>query len=404
MAGGLAGLIAAGGLLAGTIPGADASPVASAAVAHASGSAQSPTGTVTAIDSAKDTFTMKTTSGATVDVTVSSTTIYKEGTGSGKFSDLKVGGGVGVIGTGSSSAVTASIVIIGKASSSSGSGAPGGGFGGGFGGGTFGTVSSVDSSGDSFVVKELSGTTITVKVSKTTTYVDRAKSSANFSDVTKGIRVAVTGTTSSGTEDAKTVLILGSGSGGGFGPGGGAGGGFAPGTAGTVSSVDSSKDTFVLKETSGTTITVKVTKSTTYRDATKSSANFSDVTKGATVAVTGTTSSGTETATTVTIGGFGGAGGGFGGFGRGGTFGTVSSVDSSKDTFVLKEASGTSITVKVTKSTTYTDSAKKTAAGFSDVTKGATVAVTGSVSSGVETATSIRIGTFRRPGGAAPTT
>ena len=216
----------------------------------------------------------------------------------------------------------------------------------GFAGGTFGTVASIDAAKDTFVVKEASGTSVTVKVTKSTKFTDRAASTAGFSDVKSGVRVAVQGKTSSGTETATSVFILGAG--GGFGGGPGGPGGFGGGTFGTVASIDAAKDTFVVKEASGTSVTVKVTKSTKFTNG-SSSAKFSALKTGDQVAVTGTTSKGVETATAVRLGAFG-----RGGFG-GGTFGTVASIDAAKDTFVVKEASGTSVTVKVTKSTKFTN-------------------------------------------------
>ncbi len=93
-------------------------------------------------------------------------------------------------------------------------------------------------------------------------------------------------------------------------------GGAAPAAAGTVESVDTSASSFTLKEANGDSVTVDVTSSTTYRDPSVSSPSLSDVTTGKRVAVLGTSSSGTVTATTVLIGiptGPGGAGGPGGG-------------------------------------------------------------------------------------------
>jgi preprotein translocase subunit YajC len=273
-------------------------------------------------------------------------------------------------------------------------------------GSTQGIVVSIDRSGDSFVIRLSSGTRVTVKVTSATTYDETGVTKPSFSDVAFGDSVAVIGTTSSGVETA-AVVIIGhkfSGGGGGFG-----GGGFGRGGAfGKVTSVDSSADTFQVKNTfNGSTITVKVTSKTTYRDSSVKNAGFSDIKVGENVAVQGSTSNGVETATAVIIGltargGFGGAGG-FGG--HGGTFGKVTSVDSSADTFQLKTSSGSTVTVKVTSKTTYRDSKVKNA-GFSDIKVGESVAVIGSTSNGVETATSVVIGFagFRPPGsGSGPT-
>ena len=82
-----------------------------------------------------------------------------------------------------------------------------------------GTVASVDATGDSFTVTDRSGSTITVAVSSSTTYMDPSVSSAGISNVTVGEHVAVVGTTTSGTVTATQVLI---------GTPGGPGGAFAP--------------------------------------------------------------------------------------------------------------------------------------------------------------------------------
>jgi hypothetical protein len=82
--------------------------------------------------------------------------------------------------------------------------------------------------------------------------------------------------------------------------------------------------------------------------------------------------------------------------------GTVQSVDASSDTFTLKEASNTTVTVAVSGSTTYVDPGV-TSPGLSDVVVGKQVAVDGTSASGTLTATSVMIGApggpFGHPGG-----
>ncbi len=70
-----------------------------------------------------------------------------------------------------------------------------------------GTVQSVDTATNSFVLKEANATTVTVDVSSTTTYRDRAVSSPGLSNVTVGEQVAVAGKLSSGTVSATAVTI-----------------------------------------------------------------------------------------------------------------------------------------------------------------------------------------------------
>jgi hypothetical protein len=60
---------------------------------------------------------------------------------------------------------------------------------------------------DTFTVKGRDGTTVSVDVSSSTTYKDRAVASPSFANVTKGEMVGVQGTTASGKVTAKSVLI-----------------------------------------------------------------------------------------------------------------------------------------------------------------------------------------------------
>ncbi|MDR3660544.1 MAG: DUF5666 domain-containing protein, partial [Mycobacterium sp.] len=91
-------------------------------------------------------------------------------------------------------------------------------------------------------------------------------------------------------------------------PGGHAGfGGTPPAAFGTVKSVGT--DTFTLTTHDGMTVTVDVSSSTTYADPSVSSPTFSTLKVGDQVAVFGTDTSNTVTATKLAIGGRGGWGG-----------------------------------------------------------------------------------------------
>ncbi len=100
-------------------------------------------------------------------------------------------------------------------------------------------------------------------------------------------------------------------------PGRPPGGGTPPVAVGTVKSVGT--DTFTLTTRDGTVVTVDVGKTTTYRDPGTTTSTFADVTVGEHVAVFGSESSDTVTATSVGIGNppAGGLPGGSGPGGRG---------------------------------------------------------------------------------------
>ncbi len=163
-------------------------------------------------------------------------------------------------------------------------------------------VGTVKSVGDNtFTLTTSSGSTVTVDVGSSTKYVDPSVSSPTFSNVTVGEHVAVIGTESSNTVTATSVLI-GAPPAGGMGGGafGAAGPGGPPAAVGTVKSVGD--NTFTLTTASGSTVTVDVGSSTKYVDPSVSSPTLSNVTVGEHVAVIGTESSDTVTATAVLIG------------------------------------------------------------------------------------------------------
>jgi preprotein translocase subunit YajC len=186
--------------------GALATSAGATTVASPRASSAGTVGTVNSLDAKTSSFTVRTSTGATVKVKVSRATTYREvGVTSPGFADVKVGESVAVIGTTSSGVETAIVVVVGHASAG---GAPGpGGPGGFFGGGTFGKVTEVDSSAHSFTVKPASGSTVKVEVGKDTTYRDVGVKSPSFADVKVGESVVVVGTTKSGVETARTVVI-----------------------------------------------------------------------------------------------------------------------------------------------------------------------------------------------------
>jgi preprotein translocase subunit YajC len=186
-------------------------------------------------------------------------------------------------------------------------------------------------------------------------------------------------------------------------------GGSPPAAFGTVKSVGDG--TFTVTELDGTVVTVNVGSTTAYLDPGVTSPSLADVTVGAHVAVFGTDTSDVIAATRVAIGmppagGKGGPGGpgGLGGPpGMGGSppaaFGTVKSVGD--NTFTLTEQDGTVVTVNVGSTTAYVDPGV-TSPSLANVTVGEHVAVFGTDSSDVVTATMVALGTppTGGPGGA----
>jgi hypothetical protein len=154
----------------------------------------------------------------------------------------------------------------------------------------FGTVKSVGV--DSFIVTTHDGKTITVDVSTSTTYRDRAMTSSSFADVKVGEHVAAFGTERAGTVTATSV---------GFGRAGGqwGGRGARPAAIGTVKSVG--VDSFIVTTHDGKTITVDVSTSTTYRDRDVTSPTLANIKVGENVAVFGAETSDIVTATSVGI-------------------------------------------------------------------------------------------------------
>jgi preprotein translocase subunit YajC len=159
-----------------------------------------------------------------------------------------------------------------------------------------GTVKSVGAG--TFALTTQDGTTVTVNVGSSTTYLDHDVTSPSIANVTVGAHVAVFGADTSDTVTATKVAIGAPHTGGPGGPGGHDG--TPPAAVGTVKSVGAG--TFALTTQHGTTVTVNVGSSTTYLDHDVTSPSIANVTVGAHVAVFGTDTSDTVTATKVAIG------------------------------------------------------------------------------------------------------
>lgn len=250
-----------------------------------------------------DSFTIQTRGGTTetVDVGSPSTTYVERGVASPSLANVTPGDLVAVFGTTSGSTVTATLVVIwtpihhGFAVAGIVQGTPG---------------------VDSFTIETRGGVMDTVDVNPSTTrYFERGVPNASLSDVANGDRVGVFGTISGSTVTATAVLIA------------------APpvtpasfATAGTVQTTPAS-GSFVIETCSHTQVTVDVTGTTTYVERSVASPTLANVAVADDVAVFGTTSGSTVTATQIVIGGneraqpghFAGGSGGRGGFGgRGG--------------------------------------------------------------------------------------
>jgi hypothetical protein len=157
-----------------------------------------------------------------------------------------------------------------------------------------------------------------------------------------------------------------------------------PAVSGNVQAIDAAANTFTVTTGSGTTYTIDVSSSTTYADPSVTSPSLTDVVVGDRVAVFGTASSSTITATNVLIGGPAPT-----------VAGTVKSVDSTDDSFTIESRSGTTYTVDVSGSTTYSDPSV-TSPTLTNVTVGENVGVLGTESSTTVNASKVLIG---GPGG-----
>ena len=226
--------------------------------------------------------------------------------------------------------------------------------------------------GASFSITTHSGTSLTVEVTGSTTYAERGVTSPTLADVTLGELVAVFGTLSGTTVTASEVVIWVAKT-----------SGFRPAAAGTVT-VPPAGASFSITTHSGTSLTVEVTTSTTYAERGVTSPTLADVTQGELVAVFGTLSGTTVTASEVVIvpprpnHGFA-------------TAGTVQATPTSTSTdFTVMTWNGTTMTVDVTAATTYAEFGVS-APSLANVTQGEFVGVFGTTSGTTVAATEVVI-------------
>ena len=224
-------------------------------------------GTVKAVGTGN--FTIATHGGATITVQVSSSTTYLDALDSSpSIADVTVGAHVVVFGVLSAGTEAATAVAINPHAQPP----------------VFGTVTSVGTS--SFVIELKAGTTVTVDVSGSTTFLDEAVGSPSLANVAVDQHVAVFGPISAGTVSATAVAIADRG---------------LHGGTGTVTSVGTSGFTIVTH--AGITLTVTVSGATTFLDEAAGSPSFATMAIGQRVAVFGPLSAGTITATAVAIAG-----------------------------------------------------------------------------------------------------
>jgi hypothetical protein len=230
-------------------------------------------------------FTILTRSGSsdTIDVSSTSTSYYERGVSSPSLASVSSGDFVVVFGTASGSTITASKVVIGGAPRHRAYIVAG-------------TVQGTPT-GDVFTITAPSGTNYTVDVSSTTSYFERGVSTPSLNDVAGGDFVAVFGSLSSTTVTATKVAIA------------------TPppsnstfATAGTVQTTPSG-GSFVIETWDHAQLTVVTSSSPTYTERGLTAASLTDVTVGENVAVFGTVSGSTVTATQIAIGGNGVGGG-----------------------------------------------------------------------------------------------
>jgi hypothetical protein len=199
-----------------------------------------------------------------------------------------------------------------------------------------GVVEATPSAGaTSFTIELRDGSSDTIDVSGSTTYLERGAGTASLDDVQQGDLVAVFGTASGSTVTATEVVIAVPRS----------AGGQQPAAAGIVQG-DPTGDTFTIKVRGGATDTVDVSDSTTYYERGKAGASLSDVTSGELVCVFGSISSGTITASSVVI---------HRDFHRGFALGGVvqATPGANASSFTIETRAGTTVTVDVTGDTRY---------------------------------------------------
>jgi hypothetical protein len=231
--------------------------------------------------SADNTFTIKTRGGTLETVDVSGSTSYDErGVSSPSVTNVVAGDLVAAFGTTSGTTVTASLVVIHTRFRHGFAAA-----------GTVQTAPVGTNADNTFTIKTPGGAVETVDVSTSTTYSERGVTGPSIVDVASGDRVGVFGTVSGSTVTASAVWIAAPPP--------------TPGTFATAGTVQSTPvgDSFVIETCSHTQVTVDVTGTTTYEERGVADASLTDVKTTDDVAVFGTTSGSTVTATEVVIGG-----------------------------------------------------------------------------------------------------
>lgn len=237
------------------------------------------------------------------------------------------------------------------------------------------TAPSGTSSNNTFTITVRGGTTETVDVSASTTYLERGAPSASVSSIASGDLVAVFGTSSGSTVTATQVVIA---------VPRGVGGAQNPAAAGVVQSAPPpGPDSFTIQTRGGTTETVDVNSgSTTYVERGVASPTLANVTPGDLVAVFGTSSGSTVTATLVVI---------WNGMHHGFAVAGIVQGTPGADSFTIETRGGVSETVDVSPSVTRYFERGVPNASLGDVANGDRVGVFGTISGSTVTATAVVI-------------
>jgi|GEM_PF-2823135 len=222
---------------------------------------------------------------------------------------------------------------------------------------------------NSFTISTRSDGTVSIVVSVTTTYAERGVASPTLGKISQGELVAVFGTMSDGTVVATEVVIRPSRQNGRY------------ATAGTIEATPSSTG-FTITTFNGQSVAVVVTSSTTYLERGMPGIALDDLSPGELVAVFGTMSDGTETATEIVVcqprasRDYA-------------TAGTVQAAPTSSG-FTVMTFNGTTVTVDVTGTTTYAEYGVSNPT-IADVTPGEFVGVFGTTVGTTVTASEVVI-------------
>jgi hypothetical protein len=320
-----------------------------------------------------------------VTVTVTSTTTFSDAADtSPSFADVCVGAHLRIMGGGSGGAVSAATITVlppaqvvarGVVTSVNGAAASG-------------SCGSSGASGSyTFVGSRL--LIITVQVTSATTFADAADTSPSFADVCVGAQVKTTGTWSSGTFTASSVLVKAPQAMKADGLVTSVNGATASGSCG--SSATAGTFTIVARR-HGTAVTIDVATTTSFADPADPTPSFADVCVGNRTRAVGTSASGTLDATSVAVlppnlGRDHGVVTSVNGVSTAGTCGA--SAATGAFTLVGSWRRGI-VTVDVTSSTSFTDAADPSPS-FADVCVGSNVAAFGTFSSKTVTADAVSL-------------